>query len=277
MTKLATVAAFGFPDFNPPTLLPLYRRMGCRTSQFYRNTRNPPAVADARRMAEDAGLPIDSIHGVFGPEYDPSCPDERIRRDAVETYIREGELTRQLGGSMVVVHPAPSAAQLSDITPAVRAARIAPFQKTLADLAREGDRLGVIYLFENIPPKFLFGNDPVQLAQLIRQMNHPCIRMCYDTGHAHMSCLDGPSNAVAVLDEVRDVVSYLHVHDNDGRADSHQVPGLGTLDWNALSLVLSKMPPATVSMLELFEPESSLKNHLNAGLPQKLRGWMALG
>src|SRR3990172_8336743 len=79
MPYLSTVAAFGFADFNPPTLLPLYRQLGCRGCQFYRNPENPPAPAEARRIAEDAGLPIDSVHRLFGQDLDPSTPNHPAR------------------------------------------------------------------------------------------------------------------------------------------------------------------------------------------------------
>lgn len=276
MPRLATVAAFGFPAFNPPTLLPIYRRLGCLTGQFYRNTRNPPTAADARRIAGDAGVPFDSIHGVFGTDYDPSCPDEKVRRDAVQTYIREGELALELGGPLVVIHPGPPAAKPADITPASRAARVAPFQKTLAELAHQADRLGVTYLFENIPPSYLFGNDPALIARLIRQINHPRIRMCFDTGHAHMSSLDGSPGAATSLEICRDVVAYFHVHDNDAKSDSHQVPGLGNLPWDELGREMNKMPREVAAMLELFETEPALESHLAQGLPDKLRGWLGL-
>ena len=106
MASLSTVAAFGFGDFDPPQMLELYRRLGCTSCQFYRNEANPPAVADVRRITADAGLAVDSIHGVFGEAYDPSSLDESHRRQTVEVYRREAELAAELGGPMVVVHPA---------------------------------------------------------------------------------------------------------------------------------------------------------------------------
>jgi sugar phosphate isomerase/epimerase len=276
LPRLATIAAFGFPAFNPPTLLPIYRRLGCRTGQYYRNTANPPDPADARRIAQDAGLPFDSIHGVFGADFDPSSPDEAVRRAAVQTYIREGELALGLGGPMVVIHPGPPAAKNAEITPALRAARVAPFEKTLADLAREADRLGVTYLFENIPPNYLFGSDPVLIAELIRKINHPRVRMCFDTGHAHMSSLAGSPPVAEALEKCRDVVGYFHVHDNDAQSDSHQVPGLGNLPWEDFGRQMKKFPGDVAAMLELFETEAALEGQVEGGLAQKLRGWLAL-
>ena len=56
------------------------------------------SAADARNIAADAGVPFDSMHGLFGPQYDPASPVESTRKFAVETYKAEGELSLQLGG-----------------------------------------------------------------------------------------------------------------------------------------------------------------------------------
>lgn len=270
MPKLATIAAFGFPDFNPVTLLRLYRRMGCQSCQFYRNPKNPPAAADARRIAQDSGLPIDSIHGVFGPEFDPSSPQEECRRAAIDAYRLEGDLALELGGPRVVVHPAPMAKEPSELTPQVRAARVDPLRRSLADLALLGERSGVVYLIENIPPNYLFGSDAIQLAMLVRQLNHPAVRMCFDTGHAYMV-----GSPAAALEACRDVVSYFHVHDNDSRTDAHLIPGRGTLPWRELARVMARFPD-TPAMLELFAPEPEMESELTDGLPQRLKSWLAL-
>src|SRR5690606_20366711 len=104
-------------DFDTPALLRAYRQLGCVTCQFYRNETAPPDLAEAKRIAEAAGLPFDSIHGVFGEAYDPSSPDETVRARAIEVYRREADVALALGGPMVVVHPAPPAPRRSVITP----------------------------------------------------------------------------------------------------------------------------------------------------------------
>lgn len=271
MPYLATVAPFGFADFNPPTLLRLYRRLGCRTCQFYRNADNLPDHDEARRIVEDAGLPFDAIHGLFGPAYDPSSPDETTRREAVDIYRGEGELAVHLGGPRVVVHPAPPAADPTSVTAQTRAARVGPLRKTMEELAQVGERLGVTYLFENIPDTYHFGSDVQQLARIIRGVGHPNIRMCFDTGHAHMS-----GHAPDALHASHDTVAYFHVHDNDGHNDTHQVPGRGTIPWQQLQTVMAMCRPDTPAMLELFESEPDLEREIAEGLGDKLAAWLAV-
>lgn len=271
MAYLATVAAFGFDDTNPCSLLPVYRSLGCRASQFYRNVNNPPKPSEARRIAEDAGVPFDSVHGIFGIMQDPSCPDETIRKSTVETYRREAQLAVQLGGPKVVVHPGPPAEYETHITPKSRAARVDPIRKSMNEMARIGEELGVVYLFENIPANYHFGSDPVQLGQLIRELDHPNVRMCLDTGHANMTC-----NTVAALDACADVITYLHVHDNHGKLDNHRFPGDGTIDWPVLGQRLKTLDPNLPAMLEFFFKEKEIVAEVDNGLGERLAGWLPI-
>jgi len=271
MAYLATVAAFGFDDFHPPSVLAMYRSLGCCSSQFYQNVDNPPKPAEARRIAQDAGVPFDSIHGVFGIMQDPSCPDETIRKSTVETYRREAQLAVDLGGPMVVVHPGPPAEYETHISPRTIAARVDPLRRSMAEMARIGEELGVIYLFENIPANYHFGSNPAQLGQLIRELNHPNVRMCLDTGHANMT-----ANAVDALSDCADVIAYLHLHDNHGKLDNHRFPGDGTIDWETLGRRIKSMPDNLPAMLELFFKVKDLVAEVENGLGDRLAGWLLI-
>ncbi len=274
MARLATVAAFGFPDFNPPSLLAVYKRLGCDTLQFYRNVKNPPTVREALDIAQSLDMTFDSIHGVFGPEYDPSSTDEAFRAAAVETYRHEGELACELGGTGIVVHPAPMCPDPARITLESRMTRIDPMLRSMEELARIGEELGVIYLIENIPGNYYFGSDPRQLADMIRKFNSPHLRMCFDTGHAHMTTR---SSAAQDLSFCLDVVSYFHINDNDRRLDAHLIPGQGTIDWNAIAAQIARLPAQTSVMLELFHSGQEMNRQITLGLGENLRAWLALG
>ena len=271
MPYLSVIAPFGFTDFNPITLLPLYRRLGCRRCQFYRNMENPPDWSEAKRIVEDAGMPFDSIHGVFGPEYDPSNEDDVVRRKAMEAYRLEGDLAVKLGGFSVVAHPAPIAAYPNSITKENQSARVDPMRKTMRELADIGQNLGVTYLIENVPANYQFGSDVFQLAQIVRELNHPNVRICFDVGHAHMT-----GKAPAALEGCLDVVAYLHVHDNDGKNDSHGIPGEGSLPWDQLQPVMAKAKINLPAMLELFISEQRVEQQIADGLGHNLKTWMAL-
>lgn len=268
MPTLATIAAFGFEKLPPDPLLQLYRELGCRSCQFYRNTANPPTVAEALAFSRDANLPFDSIHGVFGPEHDPASPDAHTRQRAIDTYAAEGELALKLGGPVVIVHPAPMVS--SPPTPEALEFRYKPMMKSMEDLARLGEQLGVTYLVENLPPAFAFGNDPAQLASMIRKVDSSHLRMCLDTGHAHMT-----GSVAAAVAACADVIDYLHVSDNNSLLDAHQTPGEGTIAWQDVGLELAKLGPIP-AMLELFHEPAALRALIDKGLGARLKPWLAV-
>lgn len=270
MALLATVATFGFPDFDPPIILDLYQRLGCRASQFYRNEANPPAAADVARICADAGVPVDSMHGVFGPAYDPSSPDEAIRGDSVAVYQREAETALRIGGPKVVVHPAPLTQIAPGMDPVVQQHRQDALRRSMDELAAIGGRQGVVFLIENLPRESLYGSDPFELAQMIRELDSPHVRMCLDLGHALLTTAD----ISRCIRACGDVVDYLHVHDNDGVRDLHLMPGDGVMNWPAVRNALRGSALAVSAMLEVFYLRDRLATLVNSELPVQLAEWL---
>jgi len=273
MASLATIAPFGFDAFSPLALLPLYRRLGCRSAQFYRNPAVPVDAGEAKRMAEGVGLPFDSMHGLFGPDLDPSSPDEDVRRHAVEVYRVEADLVLRIGGSQVVVHPAPVRSEDGDTarSSASAAQRERSLRRSVGDLATIGRKMDVVFLLENLPGNYCHGSDTGALAAVVRQIDDTFVRMCFDTGHGHMT-----TGAKCALEACHDVVTYLHVNDNDGTRDSHGIPGTGTLPWAELTAQIQRLPVEMPAVLELFESEQEIQRQIDGGLGDRLGRWLAL-
>ena len=77
-----------------------------------------------------------------------------------------------------------------------------------------------------------FGHDTKQLAAMVRGLDHPNIKMCFDTGHANMA-----GNAVAAAESCLDLTFCTHVNDNGGKLDEHGIPGTGSCPWDDLGRV----------------------------------------
>jgi sugar phosphate isomerase/epimerase len=274
MPPLAATAPFGF-TFDLPRLLTAYRSLGVQQLQFYRNEKNPPTVEAALRLSAQLALPFDSIHGLFGPHIDPTSPDTAQRDAALRIYEDEGKLARDLNGPMVVVHPS---AQSPDLKPIPqdelqrqaleRTPRLHDWLKRLADV---GSKLNVVYLIENQPFNCALGHDPLALARSIRQINSPFIRMCFDTGHAHLT-----ANVTDALTQTADVISYLHIHDNDTTLDDHRMPSDGTINWPAFASALRASNNQSPRMLEVFYEEPRIENLVKQGFKSKLAEMCAL-
>jgi sugar phosphate isomerase/epimerase len=83
----------------------------------------------------------------------------------------------------------------------------------------------------------------------------PDTRFCLDCGHCNCFADFTP---VEFIDRYGEKVVHLHLHDNDGKEDSHLPPGSGSVDFSALfnSIGKSKIENAVFEI----EPEMYTEN-----------------
>jgi sugar phosphate isomerase/epimerase len=261
--RLGTVAPIGFSDFPPAEWLACLRRLGCTVVQAYRNQQADVSAQQMIDYIAAGGMPCDSLHGIFGEEYDPSACGEDHRRFAVDCYKREGDLVLTLGGSLVVVHC--STIRREPVPEAERQLRWRQLRKSMVELARHGEQIGVTYTFENLPGYHVIGSDSRELAEVLRELAEPRAKLCFDTGHALM--VSDPSEAVRAAG---DQVAYVHFCDNCGSSDDHEMPTYGALDCGALADALREIGYGGTMMLEVFHPIDRLKEMIDDGAAERL-------
>jgi sugar phosphate isomerase/epimerase len=105
---------------------------------------------------------------------------------------------------------------------------------------------GVTIALENTPGEMA---SPANLKNFLEQTRLMNVKLCFDTGHAHLE-----GGVVAGLETVRDLVVTTHVHDNRGERDDHLLPYDGTIDWNA---TLPALPSDVPFVFELKEPAAA--------------------
>lgn len=258
---LSVIGTFGFADPEPGETLAAWAELvGVQTVQGYRNVEKEPSVEQMLAWAAQANLPFDSIHGVFGQSIDPSSPDEAIRRRSVDVYRSEADLVRALGGTMIVVHPAPS---MHDYDGGDRDVRWRQLARSINELSEIGQALGVEYLIENQPPYHPVGHDTAELAAAIRTCRQAAIGMCIDVGHAHMV-----GDEIAALRAAGSLLRMIHASDNEGRLDAHQLCFEGTIDWKGVGQTLADMDFDGPFMFEVFLTAEELRGMLT---PQWVR------
>ena len=116
---------------------------------------------------------------------------------------------------------------------------------------------GVSILLENIP------NQLTSPERLIRFMHytHMGLKVCFDTGHAHMTC--GVEHAFEVL---KDHIASTHIHDNGQEKDEHLLPFEGGIDWERTVRDLRGLDSQVPIMFELrnFGPAAACFEKLHA-------------
>ena len=259
MRSLSTVAPFGF-DFDTERFLRTYGDFGCHAAQFYRNLSRPTSLDEAAALCEGAGCPIDSMHGVFGHDIDPSSPKPEERRHALDRFESEAAVARDLGIDIIVIHPAANFQPPEDqpfafpkLSPedahsmeSERWRFFDDFARRLADVA---ERESVVYAFENMGYIAPLGHNATALAEHVAAVGSDRITMCFDTGHAHFT-----GDMIAALRIAAPVVSYIHLHDNDRLVDDHRMPGDGTIDWPTFGREIDRLELDVPCMIEVFYP-----------------------
>lgn len=262
MMTLGTTGAFGFEDFHPPEVLGHYSRAGCKVVQVYRNRQREFTPKDIVSVVNSVPLRIDSLHGVFGDDLDPSSEDEAARGFAVETYRREADFCQQIGGDLVVVHPSPARVPVESLD-----RKYAQLRRSFDELGKIGERMHQTFAFENMPPYHPVGNDVARLVGEIVACGHPRIVFLLDTGHAHMTGGIVPAVRTAGAN-----IKYTHVHDNDGQVDTHLMPLRGTLPWDDFGDALHEVAYGGVFLLEVFEKTSDLPTLLTDDWRARIAG-----
>jgi sugar phosphate isomerase/epimerase len=103
---------------------------------------------------------------------------------------------------------------------------------SLEELKVFAQQRGVELLLENIPNEL----SNAERLNEFQGMTHLNLGYCFDVGHAHLGRGVGYE-----FDLMKDRIRSTHVHDNDGKMDSHLFPGRGTIDWTkAMSLLQSR-------------------------------------
>jgi sugar phosphate isomerase/epimerase len=106
---------------------------------------------------------------------------------------------------------------------------------------------GVQILLENIPNSLSSGERLLHFLDV----THLDLGFVFDTGHAHMAAGIAPE-----FDLMKERIRSTHVHDNDGKSDSHLFPLIsegGTVDWKKTMGLLESRAGQFPLVLELKE------------------------
>ena len=263
MIRLGTVAVIGFDQFEPAEWLQCYRQLGCEVVQAYRSQTSQVPLRQMQDVITAAGMPCDSLHGVFGEQFDPSSPDEAGRAFAVNTFEHEADVCKALGGQLVVVHC--STVRRDGVSPAEKDVRIRQLKKSIEQLGRFGQSCQVTYAFENMPGYHAVGYDVAELAQILTDVAAPNTGMCFDCGHANMV-----GDPVAAVADAAGQIVYCHISDNSGQADDHEMLTCGTIDADALARALHQVGFDQTFMLEVFQPIDRLRELIADGVAERL-------
>jgi sugar phosphate isomerase/epimerase len=206
--------------------------------------RSPEAMRELAGVLQDHSLSLHALHAPaerdFHPTRDSATPlsisdTERVRRiEAVDEIKRVLDLAEHLQFRYLVQH-------LGGSRDTADPRRFDAAYNSLEHLHIFAKQRGVTIALENTPGELA---TPANLRQFIADTRLTDLRLCFDSGHAHIA--DGVMNS---FETMRELVVSAHIHDNHGEKDEHLAPGSGTIDWPAVLPELANTP----MVLELKE------------------------
>jgi sugar phosphate isomerase/epimerase len=210
-------------EFVPEIHLPAVAKAGFRQVELSGNCaslwRDDKAVAQLRRLLEDTGLVVNSIHSPFQPDYDLSSRSDTARRASVDSAILCLERAAEIGAHCVVQHPStePIAADEREIR----------YHRAVESLRVLSDRLpdGVLLAIEHLPRTCL-GHSCEETLSLLDAMGNARCGVCLDVNHANLT----EDLAEATL-KYGKALFTTHISDNDGKEEKHWEPGRGVIHW----------------------------------------------
>ncbi len=121
---------------------------------------------------------------------------------------------------------------------------------------------------ENMPPGVFPGSRMADLAKLVAEIDRREVGLALDTGHAHISNSPHAETLAAGHN-----LFTTHVHDNNGRADSHLPPGSGTIDWEAWIEALDEIEYRGPIVLECIRHLRERPESLDGALVKRVDDW----
>jgi len=211
---------------------------GCELS--FKHVEPPVDIAVVRSVLDRHGVQAPTIHPPIGAT-NLGALDEDHRQASVAEISACFEPYAALGGGAAIVHPSGSGVAPNkslEWDEGNRAAHLDAFRRSLDELLRMAETLGIRLACENMPshgrPR------PGVLMEEVRAVidGYPDeVGLCLDTGHAYMSGLDPAAEARIAGERLM----ALHLQDTDGVADRHWMPGQGDVDWAELYAALTTM------------------------------------
>jgi sugar phosphate isomerase/epimerase len=234
--SLGTMITYGYGRVDLDDELDLARSLGASVLEILPSWSALPDPLEIARRVADRGFSIHSAHGAWGGQtirarrVDLGSTDPTTHEESVDDLRKCVDWLAAAGGKCLVVHPG----GLSDESEhEQRRSALARGLVRVADHARGS---GVLICVENMPPGVHPGSRMADLAVLLCELEHPRLALALDTGHANLGeGVEHETNTAGSL------LATTHVHDNNGRQDSHLPPGHGSVDWAGWGHILDSI------------------------------------
>ena len=203
-----------------------------------------PEINQIKRWLAEFGLQLNDLHGSSGAEKHWGSPNEWARLAGIELVINRMEMTAELGGDVVIMHPPGPQDGDTDTTYRERLSR------TLDAIRPLSRSTGVRIALEN-------GFSVPDIARICNDYEPEFLGMCYDSGHGNLQPGEEALDQLESLDMAGRLIA-IHLHDNDGQGDQHHPMFTGTINWDRLAGILARSSYTKCVSMETTMPSPEM-------------------
>lgn len=197
------------------------------------------------QTCSQGGVLVDSIHAPFGNRLDISSPDPDIRTAGIELTLRAIDACRMMGCSQLMIH-------LNDrFRKEELEARIMFIEKSITIIVDYANRYDVDLAVENLPS----AQAATLFEHILSVFPDDRLAVCLDTSHAHLS-----HTLHDLMEHYGRRMTAVHISDNRGDHDDHQLPFEGTIDWEKFARHFARTGYAGTFLLEVEMRESAFQD-----------------
>ena len=220
--------------------------------------------AEIRQIAKwlkQYNLQLNDIHTSDGQEKAWGSAREYQRLAGIELVENRIIMASDLGADVVIIHLPGGIDPSNSADPMWRVVL-----RSLDDLEPCARKSCVRIAIENIE------NVDLSLIEALLSLYDPdYVGLCYDSGHGNMVRVD----EMDTLEKLKSRLIAIHLHDNDGIGDQHNLPFTGTVAWKRLTRIIAESAYTKCVNLEtaytkeedtgIEEERQFLRRALNAG------------
>jgi sugar phosphate isomerase/epimerase len=188
-------------------------------------------------------VPAFTLHAPF-MDLSPGAVDSGVRASTLGKFLAVTEVAGLIKAKCVVFHSGYEKWKY-DHSMEPWLGNSLEFWPQVIDAARDaGTRIAIENIFEE---------DPGGLKLLMEGIDTSVAGICFDTGHFNIF---SRLPLKAWMDQMKEYIIELHLHDNKGDRDSHLPPGEGTFDFRQLYEFLEGRE--VINTIEANSPEETM-------------------
>lgn len=213
-------------------------------------------LTEIGKSADKHDVEITQLHGLW-PTDDRT---REQREESISYFIKAIEGAHYLGCKNVVVHPFLPFGWFEE-TDKEEIWRINV--NLFTRLVEYAEKYNVTVCVENLPFSLIEMSRVKAVKNLVREINHPNLKVCLDTGHANVFHNDIAADVRLLGDDL----ATLHIHDNKGNWDQHLIPYMGNIKWDGFLTALKEIG---------YKGAFTLETMISPNMPQPFKEEMQL-